>query len=98
MPDLQYTGPYFGTFKKGLYIRSDRPVDEIWNFVSRYGVTAFLQRNTSQTVPWEEWGPYSVVRLRQAVEFRTAAHQGSILTRPLPSTTRCSISCADSTR
>jgi hypothetical protein len=35
-------------------------------------------------VPWEEWGPYAAVRVRQAVEFREAARNISILTRPLP--------------
>lgn len=84
MPDLQYNGPYFGSFKKGPYLRSDRPVDEIWNVVSRHGVTTYLQRNTSGTVPWEQWGPYAVARLRQAIEFRAAARQGSVLTRLLP--------------
>ena len=34
--------------------------------------------------PWKDWQSYSVVRVRQAVEFRAAARGGSILTRPLP--------------
>ena len=46
--------------------------------------------------PWEGWGPYAVARVRQAVEFRTAArdrgrneHRGPLLlissdSKPLP--------------
>ena len=84
MPDLRIDLPYAGPFKKGDYLRSDRPVDEIWNLVSRYGVTSWMQKNTSGTVPWAKWGPYAIARLRQAVEFRAAARQRTtILTRPL---------------
>jgi hypothetical protein len=84
MPYLRLDAPWSGPFKKGDYHRSERPVDEVWNLVSRYGVTSWIQKNTSGPVPWEKWGPYAIARLRQAVEFRTAAHQGTILTRPLP--------------
>jgi hypothetical protein len=84
MPDLRIDLPYVGPLKLGEYVRSERPLDEVWNWVSRFGVTDWLQKNTSGSVPWQNWGPYAVARLRQAVEFRAAAGQGSILTRPLP--------------
>jgi len=84
MSALRIDLPWIGPFKKGPYARSERPLDEVWNWVSRFGATSWLQKNTSGSVPWEEWGPYAVARLRQAVEFRAAARQGSILTRPLP--------------
>jgi hypothetical protein len=78
--DLAYVGP----LKRGAYVRSESPLEEVWNWIARFGIGGWLQKNTSTTTPWKDWGPYSVVRVRQAVEFRAAARQGSILTRPLP--------------
>ena len=84
MPDLRVDAPYVGPFKLGEYVRSECPLDEIWNWVSRIGITSWLQRNTSGPVPFQNWGPYAVARVRQSIELRAAARQGSILTRPLP--------------
>jgi YaaC-like Protein len=78
--DLAYVGP----LKRGAYVRSESPLEEVWNWIARFGISGWLQKNTSAAKPWKDWGPYSVVRVRQAVEFRAAARQGSILTRPLP--------------
>jgi len=78
--DLQYIGP----LKRGLYQRSENPLEEVWSWIARFGITEWLQRSAKMEKPWEDWGPYVVARVRQAVEFRTAARDISILTRPLP--------------
>ena len=77
--------PYVGPLKRGQYAESKNPLEEVWNWISRFGVTSWLQ-HTCQTAThsWKNWHSYSAVRMRQAVEFRTAARGGSILTRPLP--------------
>jgi hypothetical protein len=79
-PDL----PYIGPLKRGSYLRSESPLEEVWAWISRIGTTEWLQRSVKSTEPWENWGPYAVARVRQAVEFRAAARNISILTRPLP--------------
>jgi hypothetical protein len=66
-------------------VRTESPLEEVWNWISRFGITAWLQKISPATAhSWPEWQSYSVVRVRQAVEFRAAARQSSILTKPLP--------------
>jgi hypothetical protein len=76
--------PYVGPLKKGVYARSESPLEEVWNWIARFGISEWLKRNCQQVAPLEDWGPYATVRVRQAVEFRAAARNISILTRPLP--------------
>jgi hypothetical protein len=79
--DLAYVGP----LKRGDYARSENPLEEDWLWISRFGIASWLQKISKPTAhSWTGWQSYSVVRVRQAVEFRAAARSGSILTRPLP--------------
>ena len=52
--------------------------------IARFGISEWLKENCAQVASWQDWGPYAAVRVRQAVEFRGAARNISILTRPLP--------------
>jgi len=75
---------YVGSFKRGIYLRSENPPEEVWTWIARIGITDWLKRSAKTKGAWDDWGPYTVARVRQAVEFRTAARDVSILTRPLP--------------
>lgn len=80
---------YIGSFQRGAYLASDDPLEEVWSRVERFGASSYVKRMTQSAVPpavapWEDWGPYAVVRIRQATEFRRAAGLAGLLTRPLP--------------
>jgi len=80
---------YIGSFQPGTPLHVENPLEELWSWVARLGISEWLQRAAASavppiTTPWADWGPYAVVRIRQAVEFRTASRGASLLTRPLP--------------
>lgn len=80
---------YLGSFQRGDYLQTDNPLEEVWSRVARFGIADYLKRMlTSHTPPissnWDDWGPYAVIRVRQAVEFRRASAGSTLLTRPLP--------------
>ena len=85
MLDLRYTG----SFQQGLHLSAENPIEEVWAQVARLGLSEWVRKLIPAAIPpitkpWEEWGSYGVVRVRQAVEFRGASRTGSLLSRPLP--------------
>lgn len=79
--------PYIGSFQDERYlIRSEDPLDEVWNRIGRFG-TSFLEHHFKPDkidIAWDEYLKYTQIRIRQALEFRGAAHGASLLTAPLP--------------
>jgi len=79
--------PFIGSFQdERALIRSEDPLEEVWNHIARFG-TSFLEKHfkpVREAIPWEEYLKYVQIRTRQALEFRRAAHDASLLTAPLP--------------
>lgn len=78
--------PYFGSFQKNRFLfRTEEPLNEVWSQISRFG-TSFLKKyfNSSKSdfIP-KDFFEYTEIRMRQAVEFRNAAHNATPLTSPL---------------
>lgn len=78
---------YIGSFQNERFqIRSEDPLNEVWNHIARFG-TSFLEKNfkpEKEDIAWNEYLKYSQIRTRQALEFRHAARDATILTAPLP--------------
>jgi hypothetical protein len=80
---------YLGSFQRGAYLQTDNPLEELWSRVARFGIADYLRRMASTASPplaakWGDWGPYAVLRVRQAVEFRQGSRNAGLLARPLP--------------
>lgn len=79
--------PYIGSFQnERVLIRSEDPLDEVWNHFARFG-TSFLEKHfkpDKKEIPWDDYLKYAQIRIRQALEFRLAARDASLLTAPLP--------------
>ncbi len=83
--DLQYVG----SFQIGRVFSSENPLEEVWGRVARWGTEEWVRSLVAKqtppiTVPWQQFGPYALVRMRQAVEFRAVARAATLLTAPLP--------------
>lgn len=79
--------PYFGSLQRGVTYESEDPLEEAWAQVGRLGTSTTLRDfyKPETSVPnWEELLRYAEIRIRQAVEFRAAASNGSLVTSPLP--------------
>ncbi|AKR42083.1 YaaC family protein [Methylophilus sp. TWE2] len=78
---------HIGSFQDEKYLlTSEEPLEEVWNHIGRFG-TSFIARNfepEKKNISWDEHIAYAKVRVRQALEFRSAAKSGSLLTAPLP--------------
>jgi hypothetical protein len=69
-----------------MLIRSEDPLHEVWDHIARYG-TSFPEKHLRPDkldIPWDEHLRYAQIRTRQALEFRHAARDASLLTAPLP--------------
>jgi hypothetical protein len=78
-------GHYLGSFQTGARFKSENPLEEVWSRVGMHGNEEFLRR-TFVPPPGQSIEPYigyAGVRIRQAVEFREAARQATLLTAPL---------------
>jgi hypothetical protein len=78
-------GHYLGSFQGGTRFESENPLEEVWSRVGLHGNGEFLRR-TFVPPPGQSSEPYveySGVRIRQAVEFREATRQATLLTAPL---------------
>jgi hypothetical protein len=79
---------YVGSFQTGTVLTAEQPIEEVWSWVERLGITSFVKGlvNTSTVpieTPWDDWAPYAMIRMRQAVEFRRASRSTTLPTRPL---------------
>lgn len=77
---------YIGSFQnERVLIRSEDPMNEVWNHIARFG-TSYLEKNLKpdkSDIPWEKYLEYTKIRTRQALEFRHASRDASLLTAPL---------------
>ncbi|TXT23295.1 MAG: Uncharacterized protein FD134_2226 [Gallionellaceae bacterium] len=78
---------HIGSFQnERTLIYSEDPLNEVWSHIARFG-TSFLEKRLKpykKDIPWNEYLKYAQVRTRQALEFRHAARDASLLTAPLP--------------
>lgn len=78
-------GQYIGSFQTGTKFESENPCEEVWSRVAQHGSADNLRKlftpPSGQDV--EPYVEYAGVRVRQAVEFRKAARQSTLLTSPL---------------
>lgn len=78
---------YIGSFQnERVLIRSEDPLEEVWNNIARFG-TSFLEKHfqpENKDIAWDEYLKYAQIRTRQALEFRHASRDASLLTAPLP--------------
>lgn len=76
---------YEGSFQTGTRLTSENPLEEAWSRIAIHGSDDFLREQFSwpprQNV--EPFIEYAGVRVRQAVEFREATRQSTLLTSPL---------------
>src|SRR5207248_10223211 len=88
-PMARLSLPHVGSFQEGHRIVTENPLEEVWSRIARLGITRYVRDSLASTVtatappPWDDWGPYATIRMRQAVEFWQASRSGSLLTRPL---------------
>lgn len=80
---------FYGSFQKGTVYDSENPLEEVWSRVARFGNSSWVKSISAKAIPpiktpWEEYGPYSIIRIRQAIEFRSAYQNTTTLTSPLP--------------
>jgi hypothetical protein len=78
---LQYVGSFQN---QRLVFHTEDPLSEVWNHIERYG-TAFAKRNSkpiNHNVNWDDYVEYAQIRTKQALEFRKASSDASLLTAP----------------
>jgi hypothetical protein len=76
---------YIGSFQTGTRIETENPLEEVWSRVALLGSVDRLRRTFTPPAGQdiEPYVQYAGVRARQAVEFREAARQATLLTSPL---------------
>jgi len=76
-----------GSFQYPRLFQCDNPVEEVWSRIARFGSYEYVKNNSHQDkkdIDWEEYIRYSIIRIRQAVEFRSSVKNTSLLTSPVP--------------
>lgn len=71
---------YFGSFQLGDNVDAEDPLDAVWSYIERIASLDFLQSRCGK----KQNALYASVRIRQAVEFRSASRATTLVTRPLP--------------
>lgn len=78
---------YIGSFQIGPRLRAEDPLEELWSQIALYGSTNFLQETMTPDktgIDFKMHTEYAAVRIRQAVELRSAVKRSTLLTGPLP--------------
>lgn len=78
---------YIGSFQRGTWFVSEDPLEEVWAHIARFGAADFVGPRMDPSVSTDgtdEVVDYAVVRVRQALEFRRAVRNTTLLTAPLP--------------
>lgn len=75
-----------GSFQQvDAYFLCDSPAEETWQHIGRFATKEFISRLVPDVpATWDAISAYSRVRVAQAMEFRAAAKDRSLLTSPLP--------------
>jgi hypothetical protein len=86
MNKINYRPMVFSTFQKDNIYKSEKVIDEVWLRIERLSSSAILNddftTNTSEEVR-QELIKYISTRICQAVEFRNASREQTLLTKPL---------------
>lgn len=75
--------PFLGSFQKGIDLRSEDPLNEVWSRLGLYASEEYLRENVTEVKDLETLADYVAVRMRQSIEFRVAARNSTLLTAPL---------------
>ena len=76
---------YTGSFQHGLVIRTENPLEVVWEQISRIGTSEYASALTPEKpqIDWTKHTQYACVRIRQALELRRSSDGASVLTKPL---------------
>jgi len=83
---MAYRPRIHGSFQQsGAKLETENPLEEVWSTVALHGSADFLQKHLTPPVGHSvaPYIQYAGIRARQAVEFREAARQATLLTSPL---------------
>lgn len=80
-----YHSHYIGSFQTGTRFETEDPLEEVWSRVALLGSADYLRKIFTPPAGQhiDPYIHYAGVRSRQAVEFREAARQATLLTSPL---------------
>ena len=82
---MSYRSHYIGSFQTGTMFEAENPLEEVWSRVALHGSVDYL-RKVFTPPAGQQIDPYiryAGIRARQAVEFRRAAREATLLTSPL---------------
>lgn len=74
---------YLGSFQKGIDLRSEAPMNEVWSHFGLYGSEEYLRENVTEVQDADAIADYVAVRIRQSIELRDATRNSTMLTAPL---------------
>ncbi len=82
---MAYRPRIIGSFQTGNIVETENPLEEVWSTVALHGSADYLQKDLTPPAgqPVAPYTQYAGIRARQAVEFREAARQATLLTSPL---------------
>ncbi len=82
---MAYRPRFHGSFQTGSRLETENPLEEVWSLIALHGSADFLQKRVTPPPgqPIDPYIEYAGIRARQAVEFREAARQATLLTSPL---------------
>jgi YaaC-like Protein len=75
--------PFFGSFQKGISLRSENPLEEVWSLLGLYGSEEYLEGSVTEVKDSKRLADYVAVRMRQSIEFRGMTRNSTLLTAPL---------------
>lgn len=82
IPDFSH----IGSFQDARYFfRSENPLEEVWDHITRHG-TSYIEKHSvpdNKDINWEQYIKYAQIRIKQAVEFRKASRETSLISSPL---------------
>ena len=88
MDNINLQLPYVGSFQnRSFTYLSENPLEEVWTRISQLGSSEFIlfkSHPNHTNLNWNSIVQYSVIRIRQSVEFRNAFRYSTLLTSPLP--------------
>lgn len=81
----RFRARWWGSFQTGSVLETENPLEEIWSAVDLHGSAGHLGRGfvPPPGQPVAPYVQYAGIRFRQALEFREAAGQATLLTSPL---------------
>jgi hypothetical protein len=74
---------YIGSFQSGMPIASENPLEDVWSLLGLYASEEYIKEHITTVGNKGLVSRYVAVRMRQAIELRTATRGATLLTAPL---------------